>query len=150
MVLFTALAAVPYVHALGGLQHTSASSQLRQARPDDSFTVENAVVIGEASAEEQAAFHRDTSAAAGSTLRKLLHGSHRGAALFRYPRCPRCRFPSCKSKSKGKCTRIGHCLGPRKGQRARPRLFRCKSAAEAETSQNSKKESSKKESKEDV
>lgn len=124
--LFAALAAVPCAHALGGLQDPSATSHIRQAHPDDSFTVGNAVVIGEANAEVQAAFDRDTSASASSAFRKLLHGSHghHGPVRPKLPTCPRCRIMSCSHKLKRNCR--GHCVRPLKGKPGKPKVFNCR------------------------
>lgn len=122
-VLFAALAAVPCVHALSGLQDPSDTSQLRQAHFDDSFTVSNAVVVGEASAEVQAAFDRDTGAAAGSSFRTLLEGEIRGPAVSDLPRCNKCLYNYCNDRL---CT--GYCRRTVKGQD--DKVFTCQRSIE--------------------
>lgn len=122
-VLFAALAAVPSVLAVSDLQDPSATSLLRQAQPDDSFTLGHAVVVGEASAEVQAAFDREESGTAGSAFRKLLHGGHKGTAVGRgkFPPCPRCRF----LRSSGAGSRVGHCTRVVGAKDKRKRVFTC-------------------------
>lgn len=105
------LASVPDVYGRSSLARDDKGSQARSLQShEDTYTIIQGVVIGEASAEVEALIDEEIGSLSG--IRQLLHGDH---SARRNSICPVCKVPSGCTGSR---TCLGHC-------RSGKRLFSC-------------------------